>query len=172
MFPSPYGDFVFQQNFFPLFQRFLHGVSVPLRGFCFSTTRFLQLTTNAIMFPSPYGDFVFQRPASPPCSLLVGLCFRPLTGILFFNTNDAPTYAQEQLAFPSPYGDFVFQHKRIEGKVFHLSVMFPSPYGDFVFQLGGLAKLIKQNGVDVSVPLRGFCFSTRRRRRRKSRNRQ
>ena len=60
-------------------------------------------------FPSPYGDFVFQR----FCLGRNGVadnCFRPLTGILFFN----------------------YTGKRI---ILHG----------------------KQN---VSVPLRGFCFST------------
>ena len=62
-------------------------------------------------FPSPYGDFVFQ-----PCDT-AGVfrtcrssCFRPLTGILFFNALDELIQSTDYFkSFPSPYGDFVFQ---------------------------------------------------------------
>ena len=37
-------------------------------------------------FPSPYGDFVFQPAGRKVLSWLSKNCFRPLTGILFFNT--------------------------------------------------------------------------------------
>ena len=37
-------------------------------------------------------------------------CFRPLTGILFFNSALlAVKRRRKRLRFPSPYGDFVFQ---------------------------------------------------------------
>ena len=35
-------------------------VSVPLRGFCFSTKANILAFVNRYWFPSPYGDFVFQ----------------------------------------------------------------------------------------------------------------
>ena len=38
---------------------------------------------------------------------------------------------------------------------------FPSPYGDFVFQLSARARGFIEAVAEVSVPLRGFCFSTR-----------
>ena len=63
-------------------------------------------------------------------------CFRPLTGILFFN------YAMELMnevdgkEFPSPYGDFVFQLATSSEAICPACKAFPSPYGDFVFQLG------------------------------------
>ncbi len=111
MFPAPYGDFVFQRDkyakdlkkkirgFRPLTGILFFNVcavlgiigvggmvSVPLRGFCFSTSGRTRSSSS--------------RRAS----------FRPLTGILFFNIKSA---RRERLfsvrTFPSPYGDFVFQ---------------------------------------------------------------
>ena len=60
-FPSPYGDFVFQPT---------------KKGL-------IDMATTT--FPSPYGDFVFQRTAATSISRATTSCFRPLTGILFFN---------------------------------------------------------------------------------------
>ena len=60
-FPSPYGDFVFQQRKENLFVRGMEIVSVPLRGFCFSTLDALLKASDYFEFPSPYGDFVFQH---------------------------------------------------------------------------------------------------------------
>ena len=59
--------------------------------------------------------------------------FRPLTGILFFNAKVANKSTTSK-AFPSPYGDFVFQLDDNEMASFKEAL--------------------------VSVPLRGFCFST------------
>ena len=39
----------------------------------------------------------------------IRLRFRPLTGILFFNSNWWLIFGVICIAFPSPYGDFVFQ---------------------------------------------------------------
>ena len=41
-----------------------------------------------------------------------------------------------------------------------MSEVFPSPYGDFVFQRGAGMRFIADKYGVVSVPLRGFCFST------------
>ena len=87
------------------------------------------------MFPSPYGDFVFQ---------------------LFRREN---VYHEREKLFPSPYGDFVFQRKRNTSGSSLRIVSFPSPYGDFVFQLLYVLRRVLVTAV-VSVPLRGFCFST------------
>ncbi len=112
-FPSPYGDFVFQQfreqgkqrragkRFRPLtgilFFNYLmfrangafwQFVSVPLRGFCFST----------------------KQGRKKAAYLDRG--FRPLTGILFFNIDNNDANAERFVyVFPSPYGDFVFQQR-------------------------------------------------------------
>ena len=62
-------------------------VSVPLRGFCFSTsTARSALMMSWIPFPSPYGDFVFQQVEREQERHAQALSFRPLTGILFFNS--------------------------------------------------------------------------------------
>ena len=62
LFPSPYGDFVFQH-----------------------IAEQVHETEDGIEFPSPYGDFVFQLDSVEDGSAeLMG--FRPLTGILFFNS--------------------------------------------------------------------------------------
>ena len=112
MFPSPYGDFVFQQKtqimgllykrakcfrpltgilFFNAYSALLYvtfrdAVSVPLRGFCFSTKQSSVDSIWSGMFPSPYGDFVFQRKEDVIMKEKKAYCFRPLTGILFFNS--------------------------------------------------------------------------------------
>ena len=39
---------------------------------------------------------------------MIPSCFRPLTGILFFNKR-ASWNGESVPVFPSPYGDFVFQ---------------------------------------------------------------
>ena len=142
--------------------RVMRGVSVPLRGFCFSTRksskrqrsqarRFRPLTgilffnqfyeqagTLHIIpgFPSPLRGFCFSTKGKKSAYGLASLRFRPLTGILFFNR---PVGLDERMGrkeeFPSPYGDFVFQH--------------PACKDCWLSRI--------QN---VSVPLRGFCFST------------
>ena len=61
--------------------------------------------------------------------------FRPLTGILFFNHQRVQRDGKgAQRPFPSPYGDFVFQHPHYRTRMIGTAI--------------------------VSVPLRGFCFST------------
>ena len=60
-------------------------------------------------FPSPYGDFVFQREFIMLYFNLTEKGFRPLTGILFFNSIIHLGYSRTTETFPSPYGDFVFQ---------------------------------------------------------------
>ena len=110
-------------------------VSVPLRGFCFSTRKEMKKSyTGPARFPSPYGDFVFQLAAaqrgmyalgqivSVPLRgfcfstrkmkmtyIMISESFRPLTGILFFNACKDCTDVMKYTEFPSPYGDFVFQ---------------------------------------------------------------
>ena len=135
-FPSPYGDFVFQRERRKSVPCMMLFVSVPLRGFCFSTTRKKSTKEDAKEFPSPYGDFVFQPSSSSSSSSLASSCFRPLTGILFFNR------PKVRRAYPSGRREF------------------PSPYGDFVFQLAEYLGVSVEDLRDVSVPLRGFCFST------------
>ena len=63
LFPSPYGDFVFQRK-----ESIKQGFDIMNK------------------FPSPYGDFVFQRATFMVSLSSFPQCFRPLTGILFFNT--------------------------------------------------------------------------------------
>ena len=109
-------------------------VSVPLRGFCFSTSSglndFLSVTDK---FPSPYGDFVFQ-PAEETKRAAVERGFRPLTGILFFNSFFDKKFDTEE-------GD---GFRPLTGILFFNIVEF---------------KFVQFREV-VSVPLRGFCFST------------
>ena len=63
-------------------------VSVPLRGFCFSTAIIEELIDRIEVDG-----------------------FRPLTGILFFNKAGKTRIIKVEDWFPSPYGDFVFQRK-------------------------------------------------------------
>ena len=65
------------------------------------------------------------------------MSFRPLTGILFFNSSACRSnYWNGDVWFPSPYGDFVFQLNFIADTHSVRYDTFPSPYGDFVFQRG------------------------------------
>ena len=142
--------------------RVMRGVSVPLRGFCFSTRksskrqrsqarRFRPLTgilffnqfyeqagTLHIIpgFPSPLRGFCFSTKGKKSAYGLASLRFRPLTGILFFNAGSVDSAIKYVEEFPSPYGDFVFQRKE--------------------------RKAHTASQACVSVPLRGFCFSTAR----------
>ena len=62
--------------------------------------------------------------------------------------------------FPSPYGDFVFQRQERKMRYEKILHKFPSPYGDFVFQQFIMKYIEQKLDKRVSVPLRGFCFST------------
>ena len=108
-------------------------VSVPLRGFCFST---------------------FFRNSILVNSLNVSV---PLRGFCFSTENESRHYFRLRLWFPSPYGDFVFQRENIM-KEKDYGKLFPSPYGDFVFQ----PKFMKiTNGlyaVSSFRPLTGILF--------------
>ena len=111
------------------------------------------------MFPSPYGDFVFQLPDSAGYPE-PALRFRPLTGILFFNVEQQSlncTVTDQK--FPSPYGDFVFQPARLIMKI-KKEVAVSVPLRGFCFSTQEAVSLMKEKGKEVSVPLRGFCFST------------
>ena len=111
-FPSPYGDFVFQRGGGRKACRRDEGkVSVPLRGFCFSTVVLMKLKLPLVM-----------------------KCFRPLTGILFFNVG----VAWEEV---EPYKSF----RPLTGILFFNAICRAL---NVTFTIG------------VSVPLRGFCFST------------
>ena len=117
-------------------------VSVPLRGFCFST--FLTILANK-NFPHkvsvPLRGFCFSTPTdSHRDRLAAPTCFRPLTGILFFNWTSCCRRPAFLKRFPSPYGDFVFQ-PRTHKKVIMIGKGFPSPYGDFVFQQAAAQRL-------------------------------
>ena len=136
------------------------------------------------MFPSPYGDFVFQRNAIAVWTGLDMVRFRPLTGILFFNEDALWNHLLSGHGFRPLTGILFFNMKKEEAirviaiysfrpltgilffnesKWLHNNpsfLAFPSPYGDFVFQHGIQNKLSHQKVVSVSVPLRGFCFST------------
>ena len=84
----------------------------------------------------PLRGFCFSTAERMNCIAACARCFRPLTGILFFNHSNMFTHpVTKRLMFPSPYGDFVFQPKEA-------------------------AKLLGISVKTVSVPLRGFCFST------------
>ena len=86
-------------------------------------------------FPSPFGDFVFQLIYD------VDICHRLCT-------------------FPSPFGDFVFQQNVIMKEKWKVKNLFPSPFGDFVFQHNACTGDMLGASGQVSVPFRGFCFST------------
>ncbi len=90
-----------------------------------------------VVFPSPYGDFVFQQSsASGRKGASGGGCFRPLTGILFFNV----IYPEERKKPPAGH-----RFRPLTG------ILFFNNYGETGIQ---------GKELDVSVPLRGFCFST------------
>ena len=156
-FPSPYGDFVFQHV--PGGSCSLRKVSVPLRGFCFSTTTkrpgiyhkhivvsvplrgfcfstemYMEVSVVAVEFPSPYGDFVFQHERFIPSRLA-------------------------KLKFPSPYGDFVFQRQSCFLRTGDMNASF-RPLTGILFFNNKIFRIIVMPQFLVSVPLRGFCFST------------
>ena len=134
-------------------------VSVPLRGFCFSTpTRPPCSLLVGLWFPSPYGDFVFQLHCLAAGRYGGQSCFRPLTGILFFNPYYYSCPKKILDAFPSPYGDFVFQHFRSDWHIITFSREFPSPYGDFVFQLEDVKIRNKNWKASFPSPYGDFVF--------------
>ncbi len=51
---------------------------------------------NDSTFPSPYGDFVFQRLSNTEYWAPNYGCFRPLTGILFFNSRTVMKMRESQ----------------------------------------------------------------------------
>ena len=86
-------------------------------------------------FPSPYGDFVFQQEEIIfVLPLYAYACFRPLTGILFFNVKSVDMDEHVGLEVSVPLRGFCFSTSSLT-----------TPYS---------------TGKVVSVPLRGFCFST------------
>ena len=109
-FPSPYGDFVFQHNCNFHNNHSFHIVSVPLRGFCFSTTALASAISAALNDVSV-----------------------PLRGFCFSTQIRKALYIMGCM-FPSPYGDFVFQRSSVLRSILRSFSWFPSPYGDFVFQ--------------------------------------
>ena len=112
------------------------GVSVPLRGFCFSTKCVCRRkAAERKEFPSPYGDFVFQRKTTSKAT------------------------AGKKRVFPSPYGDFVFQHWIYGYNHHRVQISFRPLTGILFFNLLQASAFFKSTG-KVSVPLRGFCFST------------
>ena len=134
----------------------------PLTGILFFNAMFCRFRSIPLVvkFPSPYGDFVFQQEGQRGDNSWHWFhSFRPLTGILFFNVWNNFAKRLTPSLFPSPYGDFVFQLEVTTGYPL-VTNAFPSPYGDFVFQLCFLLHQLP-NACLVSVPLRGFCFSTR-----------
>ena len=138
LFPSPYGDFVFQRAVLADDGARPAAVSVPLRGFCFSTYAFEILDSIGDRGFRPLTGILFFNTKWAKADIIVSVYgFRPLTGILFFNKSQVCVdYLWKMEKFPSPYGDFVFQRemkKEVSAKLTDL----------------------------VSVPLRGFCFSTR-----------
>ena len=135
-------------------------VSVPLRGFCFSTPYHLSVIGyDGWEFPSPYGDFVFQPlPFAAALDELLKECFRPLTGILFFN--DANIVESREIGGRfRPLTGILFFNNIIRKRDKEHTELFPSPYGDFVFQQAEWRRHRSEASL-VSVPLRGFCFST------------
>ena len=63
--------------------------------------------------------------------------------------------------FPSPYGDFVFQHIAYKKALYHSGYSFRPLTGILFFNRVTLPEYFERVGLLVSVPLRGFCFSTR-----------
>ena len=112
-------------------------VSVPLRGFCFSTNGGRRMNTKQLINVSvPLRGFCFSTSHLPVVQGAGGGGrFRPLTGILFFNRK-VLSWQLKQIGkkFPSPYGDFVFQLEKFCTRCGKKFIAFPSPYGDFVFQ--------------------------------------
>ena len=137
-FPSPYGDFVFQQmTKVEVVSKEMKKFPSPYGDFVFQQHRSLQTKKPQRKFPSPYGDFVFQLGVICIANLIKFLwCFRPLTGILFFN---------------------VFRILSVQGPRLLVSV----PLRGFCFSTMEENKMMNPMELLVSVPLRGFCFSTR-----------
>ena len=85
-------------------------VSVPLRGFCFSTIAvFTPFFVGAFFVSVPLRGFCFSTNVAEQMSETEDGSYRPLTGILFFNRSGIGRASTRFSMFPSPYGDFVFQ---------------------------------------------------------------
>ena len=84
-------------------------------------------------FPSPYGDFVFQHIDDVDDKIKISWCFRPLTGILFFNAREVRHDKKSQIRFRPLTGILFFNSRGAH---------------------------LRSSASMVSVPLRGFCFST------------
>ena len=88
MFPSPYGDFVFQQGDETAADKAQHAVSVPLRGFCFSTQeRKMRYVLYKTRVSVPLRGFCFSTAQDIKQAAKTSASFRPLTGILFFKVS-------------------------------------------------------------------------------------
>ena len=158
-------------------------VSVPLRGFCFSTGIELREYPAIWIRFRPLTGILFFNGTEKKNRIKRGRGFRPLTGILFFNKHGTRRNAAEGIAVSVPLRGFCFSTLTTsysKGKVFRFRPLtgilffngrneslyvqgraaFPSPYGDFVFQQLSLRYGNGKETVSVSVPLRGFCFST------------
>ena len=109
-------------------------VSVPLRGFCFSTFENgrVHWGKETLWFPSPYGDFVFQR-SEQRYTYYDAISFRPLTGILFFNNREWRLRKMSLNFCFRPLTGILFFNLTYMWHSSH-GFKFPSPYGDFVFQ--------------------------------------
>ena len=129
LFPSPLGDYVFNQRL--LTEEYVKSSFRPLSGIMFSINTQDRFTRTIFQFPSPLGDYVFNLVALNDDELFIntvsvpsrGLCFQSMCIRLIrslFETVSVPSrglcfqsimtgsYNETLSTFPSPLGDYVF----------------------------------------------------------------
>ena len=131
-------------------------VSVPLRGYGFEMVD-AQAWKNGETkgFPSPYGDMVLKFYGGDGDATFVAVSV-PLRGYGFEMMSRQPFLFFRTVSVPlRGYGPEITRDgvKRRSG-----APLFPSPYGDIVLKLYDLDGETKLCSVEVSVPLRGYCF--------------
>ena len=171
LFPSPYGDFVFQRisgRASTIIREY--GVSVPLRGFCFSTGLSIQ-RKGAFMtgFPSPYGDFVFQRAKGEVCYEKRRGCFRPLTGILFFNLLLMKYQHGLMMIVSVPLRGFCFSTPAASRVESHARTVCFRPLTGILFFNWKITGYYADNALKSFRPLTGILFFNRERKEMKNR---
>ena len=158
-FPSPHGDFVFEQ-YRDKDIGIKMGVSVPSRGFCFRTYIMENEKKDYLLeFPSPHGDFVFER-ESVPVRISGRAVSVPSRGFCFrTRRRQGRKGRRKHVSVPSRGFCFrtapVFAHHPCRRRK-----KFPSPHGDFVFEPSTSPASTASYFRAVSVPSRGFCFRT------------
>ena len=164
-FPSPLGDYVFNQSQTTLQNMIMKGSFRPLSGIMFSIQRAFFKShwpscfrpLSGIMFSIILWKFWKKKGRN---------CFRPLSGIMFSIIKKMGFKWASKKKFPSPLGDYVFNPRR--RCCIQTVIQFPSPLGDYVFNLS-VEMRVNTKRRSVSVPSRGLCFQSQLRRRRKER---